>query len=55
MAEARAGDYAEVWSDVSRIQAELRWRANFTDVREGLRHAWAWRQRNPKGYGLETF
>jgi UDP-glucose 4-epimerase len=48
--EARPGDYAEVWSDVAKIQGELRWRANFTDIREGLRHAWGWRQRHPQGY-----
>lgn len=51
-AEARPGDYAEVWSNVSKINTELKWRANYTNVVEGLRHAWAWRQANPDGYTL---
>ncbi|KAG2451063.1 hypothetical protein HYH02_004331 [Chlamydomonas schloesseri] len=48
--EARPGDYAEVWSDVSKINNELGWRANYTDIEEGLRHAWNWRLLHPDGY-----
>ncbi|KXZ47499.1 hypothetical protein GPECTOR_35g937 [Gonium pectorale] len=50
-AEARPGDYAAVWSDVSKINRELGWRANYTNVEEGLRHAWQWRLQHPEGYG----
>ena len=49
-AEARPGDYAEVYADVSKIQRDLGWRANYTDVDQGLAHAWAWRQQHPDGY-----
>ncbi|KAG2428196.1 hypothetical protein HXX76_011876 [Chlamydomonas incerta] len=48
--EARPGDYAEVWSDVAKINNELGWRANYTDIEEGLRHAWNWRLEHPDGY-----
>ncbi|EFJ51669.1 hypothetical protein VOLCADRAFT_87343 [Volvox carteri f. nagariensis] len=48
--EARPGDYAAVWSDVSKINRELGWRANYTDIEEGLRHAWQWRVKHPHGY-----
>lgn len=48
--EARPGDYAEVWADVNKIQRELGWRANYTDVNVGLQHAWDWRQSHPQGY-----
>eukprot|EP00198_Chlamydomonas_reinhardtii_P005876 XP_001695212.1 NAD-dependent epimerase/dehydratase [Chlamydomonas reinhardtii] len=48
--EARPGDYAEVWSDVAKINNELGWRANYTNIEEGLRHAWNWRLEHPDGY-----
>ncbi|KAG2496594.1 hypothetical protein HYH03_005416 [Edaphochlamys debaryana] len=48
--EARPGDYAAVWSDVSKIQRDLGWQANYTDVEEGLRHAWEWRRLHEHGY-----
>ncbi|GIL63174.1 hypothetical protein Vafri_17285 [Volvox africanus] len=48
--EARPGDYAAVWSDVSKINRELGWRANYTDIEEGLQHAWQWRVNHPEGY-----
>lgn len=48
--ESRPGDYAEVWSDVAKINNELTWKANFTNVEDGLSHAWAWRQTHPNGY-----
>ncbi|PNH10094.1 putative UDP-arabinose 4-epimerase 3 [Tetrabaena socialis] len=48
--EARPGDYAAVWSEVGKIKRELGWSANYTDVEEGLRHAWRWREAHPNGY-----
>ncbi|MEW5318932.1 MAG: hypothetical protein WDW38_010114 [Sanguina aurantia] len=49
-AEARAGDYAEMWADPAKINRDFGWRANYTDVTEGLTHAWAWRKQHPNGY-----
>ncbi|GAQ92681.1 UDP-glucose 4-epimerase [Klebsormidium nitens] len=49
-AERRPGDYAEVFSDPSKIQRELGWQARFTDLEENLRMAWAWRKEHPSGY-----
>lgn len=46
----RPGDYAEMWADPSKIRQELGWQAKFTNVEEGLAHAWKWRRRNPTGY-----
>ena len=39
-----------MYSDPSKIQQALGWKAKFTDVAEALRTAWAWRQKNPTGY-----
>ncbi|GFH22518.1 epimerase domain-containing protein [Haematococcus lacustris] len=49
-AEARQGDYAEVWAKIDRIQEAFEWSPRYTDVAEGLRHAWQWRLRHPQGY-----
>ncbi len=50
-ADGRPGDYAEVYADPSRINHQLGWRAQYTDVQDGLRHAWSWRQKHQSGYG----
>lgn len=50
-AEARPGDYPEMWADVSKIRDELGWRAQYTDVEVGLGHAWRWHSTHPGGYG----
>ncbi|KAJ9510858.1 hypothetical protein QJQ45_027732 [Haematococcus lacustris] len=49
-AEARQGDYAEVWAKIDRIQEAFDWSPRYIDVAEGLRHAWQWRLRHPQGY-----
>jgi len=49
-AEPRAGDYAEVWADPAKINNDLGWTANYTNVEQGLTHAWAWRMSHPHGY-----
>ena len=46
----RPGDYAEVYSDPTKINTELKWKANFTDLKQALATAWKWRQRHPSGY-----
>ncbi|KAG8043503.1 hypothetical protein GUJ93_ZPchr0458g22810 [Zizania palustris] len=48
----RPGDYAEVYSDPSKIRDELNWTARHTDLRESLATAWKWQKTHPNGYGL---
>ncbi len=52
--EARAGDYAEVWAKIDKITEKLGWTPEFTNVYDGLRHAWTWRSAHPDGYGLNS-
>ncbi|XP_040378916.1 probable UDP-arabinose 4-epimerase 2 isoform X1 [Oryza brachyantha] len=47
----RPGDYAEVYSDPSKIHDELNWTARHTDLRESLSTAWKWQKTHPSGYG----
>jgi UDP-arabinose 4-epimerase len=47
---ARAGDYAEVFADVSKIKNDLNWSASFTDLEASMRHAWRWRQQHETTY-----
>ncbi len=48
--EARPGDAAEVWADPQMVEEWLGWKARYTDVTEGLKHAWEWRKAHPNGY-----
>ncbi|XP_057851050.1 probable UDP-arabinose 4-epimerase 2 isoform X3 [Cryptomeria japonica] len=48
--ERRPGDYAEVYSNPSKIQSELNWSAQYTDLTETLTVAWRWRKSHPNGY-----
>lgn len=48
--EARPGDYAAVYADPRKINKELGWYAQYTNVEESLRHAWEWRKAHPHGY-----
>uniref|UniRef100_A0A0D6R7P6 NAD-dependent epimerase/dehydratase domain-containing protein n=1 Tax=Araucaria cunninghamii TaxID=56994 RepID=A0A0D6R7P6_ARACU len=48
--ERRPGDYAEVYSDPSKILRELSWSAQYTDLAESLAVAWRWRKSHPDGY-----
>ncbi|XP_066394408.1 probable UDP-arabinose 4-epimerase 3 isoform X1 [Miscanthus floridulus] len=47
----RPGDYAEVYSDPTKINKELNWTAQYTDLRESLSVAWRWQKSHPHGYG----
>ncbi|XP_051128983.1 probable UDP-arabinose 4-epimerase 3 [Andrographis paniculata] len=47
----RAGDYAEVYSDPTKIKNELNWTAQHTDLEESLKIAWRWQKVHPTGYG----
>ncbi|CAM0905286.1 unnamed protein product [Alopecurus aequalis] len=46
----RPGDYAEVYSDPARINRELNWTAQHTELEESLRVAWTWQMRHRSGY-----
>ncbi|CAI5976227.1 unnamed protein product [Closterium sp. NIES-65] len=46
----RPGDYAEVYSDPSKIYRELGWKAKYTDLKDSLAMAWRWRRLHPDGY-----
>ncbi|XP_024962105.1 probable UDP-arabinose 4-epimerase 2 [Cynara cardunculus var. scolymus] len=47
----RPGDYAEVFSDPSKILRELNWSAQYTDLEKSLRVAWRWQKLHHNGYG----
>ncbi|KAG5620486.1 hypothetical protein H5410_005704 [Solanum commersonii] len=48
----RPGDYAEVYSDPTKIRNELNWTAKYTDLQESLQIAWRWQKSHLNGYGL---
>eukprot|EP00897_Mesotaenium_endlicherianum_P000903 jgi/Mesen1/10813/ME000093S10338 len=48
--ERRPGDYAEVYSDPSKILKELGWKARYVNLEESLGMAWNWRKNHPHGY-----
>jgi UDP-glucose 4-epimerase len=50
MGPRRAGDPASLYSDPSRIERELGWKARRTDVETTIRHAYAWFAKHPNGY-----
>lgn len=47
----RPGDYAEVYSDPSKINRELNWTAHYTDLEKSLSIAWRWQKSHRNGYG----
>ncbi|KAF9679445.1 hypothetical protein SADUNF_Sadunf06G0015800 [Salix dunnii] len=49
--DRRPGDYAEVFSDPSKIKQELNWTAQYTDLQESLKIAWKWQKSHLNGYG----
>ncbi|CAA0836985.1 UDP-arabinose 4-epimerase 1 [Striga hermonthica] len=46
----RPGDYAEVYSDPSKIWNELNWKAKYTNLEESLAIAWRWQKAHRNGY-----
>ncbi|XP_016440481.2 UDP-arabinose 4-epimerase 1 [Nicotiana tabacum] len=46
----RPGDYAEVYSDPTKIRNELNWTAKYTDLQESLQVAWRWQKSHLNGY-----
>lgn len=47
----RAGDPPRLYADAGKIQRELGWSAQITDLHEIIESAWKWFRQNPKGYG----
>ncbi|KEH37130.1 putative UDP-arabinose 4-epimerase [Medicago truncatula] len=47
----RPGDYAEVYSDPTKIRRELNWTAQYTDLEKSIQVAWKWQKTRPNGYG----
>ncbi|CAI0546087.1 unnamed protein product [Linum tenue] len=50
----RPGDYAEVFSDPSKIRNELNWTARYTDLQQSLKVAWRWQKAHRDGYGTPS-
>ncbi|XP_076926215.1 UDP-arabinose 4-epimerase 1-like [Bidens hawaiensis] len=50
----RPGDYAEVFSDPSKILRELNWSAQHTDLEKSLEVAWRWQKSHRNGYGSSS-
>lgn len=50
----RPGDYAEVYSDPSKINLELNWTAQYTDLEKSLQTAWKWQKSHRDGYGISS-
>lgn len=46
----RPGDYAEVYSDPSKIWNDLSWKAKYTNLEESLAIAWKWQKAHRNGY-----
>ncbi|KAL5739559.1 hypothetical protein ACOSP7_028451 [Xanthoceras sorbifolium] len=46
----RPGDYAEVYSDPSKIRHELNWTARHINLQESLQIAWKWQKTRLNGY-----
>ncbi|KAL3851555.1 hypothetical protein ACJIZ3_013437 [Penstemon smallii] len=47
----RPGDYAEVYSDPTKINNELNWTAKYTNLQQSLQTAWRWQKEHINGYG----
>ncbi|ADV68377.1 UDP-glucose 4-epimerase GalE [Deinococcus maricopensis] len=50
IAPRRAGDPPSLVADSHRIQQELHWTPQFTDLREIIRTAWDWHRTHPHGF-----
>lgn len=50
----RPGDYAKVFSNPAKIEQELHWQAQYTNLEESLSMAWRWRKKNPNGYASHS-
>ncbi|CAL5214331.1 unnamed protein product [Lathyrus oleraceus] len=48
----RPGDYAEVYSNPTKINRELKWSAQRTNLEESIQTAWRWQKSHHGGYGI---
>ncbi len=48
--DRRPGDPPELYANADQINAELNWRAKYTDIDEIVRTAWNWFRKHPDGY-----
>ncbi len=48
--ERRAGDPSALFADPSKIERELGWSAEYTDIDHIVETAWSWFQKHPNGY-----
>jgi UDP-glucose 4-epimerase len=48
--DRRAGDPAVLVADSSRIQDELGWKPQYTDLQQIVATAWEWHRNHPNGY-----
>ncbi|KAJ6300780.1 hypothetical protein OIU76_021553 [Salix suchowensis] len=46
----RPGDYAEVFSDPSKVKQELNWTPQYTNLKKSLQIAWKWQKSHLNGY-----
>jgi UDP-glucose 4-epimerase len=46
----RAGDPPMLVASAEKIQKELGWRPNYTELRPIIETAWRWHRNHPKGY-----
>lgn len=46
----RWGDPDAIFADNTKAMKELNWKPNYTDLLSIVQTAWAWHQKNPKGY-----
>lgn len=51
--DKRPGDIAECYSDPSKAEKQLRWRAVYS-LEEAVADSWRWQERNPNGFGTAT-
>jgi UDP-glucose 4-epimerase len=49
-ASRRPGDPARLIASSDRIRRELGWAPHYPDLKSMVETAWAWRQKNPRGY-----
>ncbi len=50
-AERRPGDPPKLFADSSKIQNELGWQPQYTDIETIIATAWQWFEKHPNGYG----
>jgi UDP-glucose 4-epimerase len=47
----RPGDPPALVGSPAKVRAELGWQPRYASLEEIVRHAWAWHEKHPDGYG----